>query len=164
MKLVALVLTLALPGAAAAQSTFKLCVPVPAQPGGVAGCQDVNANFPLPITGGTGGGGGGGTASIKTNPGPQLQMTLDAKTVATGGAPTTVIAAGNRTGGGFLTNPGPGALCINEIGAASGTTSFGDTTCIVSGQPYYVSAGAGAVSATAADSGHPISGYGLKNP
>jgi hypothetical protein len=92
------------------------------------------------------------------------EVTLDVKTVTTGGVAVTAIASGHRTEGGWIQNP-PSAtvnLCINTIGAASGTTSSGDTTCVVPGQTYVVSAGPGAVSVISSDSAHPFSGYGYQ--
>jgi hypothetical protein len=116
----------------------------------------------VPATGAAGG--TPGTGSIQTSPAPRTIVTLDVKTVTTGGAAVTAIAAGNRTGGGFLQNP-PSAtinLCVNEIGVASGTTSNGDTTCIIPGQGYVVTPAAGAVSVVTSDAAHPFSGYGLR--
>lgn len=99
-----------------------------------------------------------------TTPGQRTLVTLDVKTVTTGATPVNAIAAGHRTAGGFLTNPAGAtvALCINEIGTASGTTSSGDTTCIVPGQTYGVAPASGAVSVVSSDSSHPFSGYGLQ--
>lgn len=74
-------------------------------------------------------------AATVTVPGTLNQVTLDIKTVTAGGTAVTAIAAGNRTAGGWLQNP-PSAtinLRINELGTAVGTTSAGDTTCIVPG-------------------------------
>jgi hypothetical protein len=105
---------------------------------------------------------GGGGTGVTTTPGARTLVTLDFKTVTTGGTAVTAIAAGNRTAGGFLQNPGAVALCINEIGTATGATSSGDTTCIQQNQSYYITAAAGAVSVISSDSAHPFSGYGLK--
>lgn len=102
-----------------------------------------------------------GTAT--TTPGQRTLVTLDIKTVTTGGTAVTAISAGHRTAGGLLCNP-IGAtinLGVNEIGAASGTTSSGDTTFVVPGQCYTVSPAATAVSVITSDSTHPFSGYGL---
>lgn len=101
--------------------------------------------------------------STSTNPGARTVVTLDVKTVTTGGTAVTAIAAGHRTAGGFLLNPVGAtiALCINEIGAASGTTSSGDTTCIQPGQSYTVAPASTAVSVVSSDSAHPFSGEGL---
>jgi hypothetical protein len=107
---------------------------------------------------------GGALGTIATKPAALTIVTLDVKTVTTGAAAVTAIAAGNRAAGGWLQNP-PSAtvnLCINEIGAATGTTSSGDTTCIVPGAAYVVTPAAGAVSVVSSDSAHPFSGYGLK--
>ena len=154
---------------ALAQTTTKVCVPIPAQPGGVAGCQDVNATFPLPVTVGTGG--GGGNPISPTNPLPVTQVPrtnvlvpLDVATVTTGATAVTALVAGNRVAGGWLQNPSTATinLCVNEIATASGTTSAGSTTCILPGQSYVLTAAAGAVSVVSSDSAHPFSGYGLK--
>lgn len=101
---------------------------------------------------------------VVTTPGQRTQVTLDAKTVTTGGTAVTAIAIGHRTAGGFLQNPAGAtvALCINEIGIATGTTSSGDTTCIPPGTPYNVAPAAGAVSVISSDSSHPFSGYGMQ--
>ena len=48
----------------------------------------------------------------------------------------------------------------NEIGTASGTSSAGNTTCIVPGQTYVLAASPNAVSVISSDSAHPFSGYG----
>lgn len=103
-------------------------------------------------------------AATLTVPGVITIVTLDIKTVTTGGTAVIAIASGNRTAGGFLQNPkGASAdLCINEVGTASGTTSSGDTTCIAAGNSYNVAPGIGPVSVISSDSSHPFSGYGLK--
>jgi hypothetical protein len=89
-------------------------------------------------------------------------VTLDVKTVTTGGAAVTAIANGHRTAGGFIQNPtGAVALCINEIGTATGATSSGDTTCIAGGATYTVAPAIGPVSVISSDSSHPFSGYGF---
>lgn len=107
---------------------------------------------------------GGTPIPTTTTPGQRTLVTLDVKTVTTGGTAVNAINAGHRTAGGFLTNPigATVALCINEIGAATGTTSSGDTTCITPGQSYGVAPAAGAVSVVSSDSSHPFSGYGLQ--
>ena len=104
------------------------------------------------------------TGTVTTNPGQRTFVTLDVKTVTTGGTAVTAISAGHRTAGGFLQNPVGAtiALCINEIGTASGTTSSGDTTCIAPGQSYIVAPASTAVSVITSDSTHPFSGYGLQ--
>lgn len=101
---------------------------------------------------------------VPTKEGQRTIVTLAIKTVTTGGTAVNAIAAGGRTAGGFLSNP-KGAtidLCINEIGTATGTTSSGDTTCIIPGQSYTVSPASTAVSVISSDSSHPFSGYGLQ--
>jgi len=107
--------------------------------------------------------GGPGTGGTLVTPAPKTIVTLDAKSVVTGGTAVTALVAGNRTAGGFVQNP-PNAtsnLCVNEIGAA-GTASSGDTVCVVPGQGYVITASAGAVTINAADTGHAYAGYGLK--
>ncbi len=108
--------------------------------------------------------GGSSSSPSFIKPAPLTVVTLDVKTVTTGGTPVTAIAATHRTAGGILCNP-QGAtinMGINEIGTAAGTTSSGDTTFIVPGQCYNVSPAAGAVSVITSDSAHPFSGYGLQ--
>lgn len=109
---------------------------------------------------------GTGTFAVQstTTPGQRTLVTLDVKTVTTGGTAVNAISAGHRTAGGFLQNPigATIALCINEIGTASGTTSSGDTTCIQPGQSYTVAPASTAVSVVTSDSAHPYSGYGIQ--
>jgi hypothetical protein len=107
---------------------------------------------------------GASTASIgNVGPAPRTIVPLDVATVTTGGTAVTTLTAGHRTAGGFLQNPVGAtiALCINEQGTASGTTSSGTTTCIQPGQSYVLTPAAGAVSVVTSDSAHPFSGYGL---
>lgn len=109
---------------------------------------------------------GTGTQRITANTNPDLRtlVTLDVKTVTTGGTAVNAISATHRTAGGWLQNP-KGAtidLCINEVGTATGTTSSGDTTCIIPGASYNVTPGSGAVSVITSDSSHPFSGYGIQ--
>lgn len=97
------------------------------------------------------------------SPAQRTLVTLDVKTVTTGGTAVNALSAGHKTAGGFLSNP-KGAtidLCINEIGTATGTTSSGDTTCIVPGASYKLAPASTAVSVVTSDSSHPFSGYGL---
>ena len=100
--------------------------------------------------------------SVYTVPGPLTLVPLDVAIVTTGGTAVTALAAGHRNKGGWLHNPGSATinLCINEIGAASGTTSAGSLTCIVPGQTYTLSASPNAVSVVSSDSAHPFSGLG----
>ena len=100
--------------------------------------------------------------SVYTVSGPLALVPLDVATVTTGGAAVTALTAGHRNKGGWLHNPVVATinLCINEIGAASGTTSAGNTTCIVPGQTYRLAASPNAVSVISSDSAHPFSGYG----
>jgi hypothetical protein len=90
-------------------------------------------------------------------------VTLDVKTVTTGGTAVTALTAGHRNNGGWILNPASAtvALCINELGTASGTTSSGDTTCIAPGQTYNLLPSGKAVSVVSSDSAHPFSGYGF---
>lgn len=89
-------------------------------------------------------------------------MPLDIATVTTGGTAVTALAAGHRNAGGWVYNPPTATvnLCINEIGTASGTTSAGNTTCVVPGQTYMLTPSSNAVSVISSDSAHPFSGYG----
>jgi hypothetical protein len=116
--------------------------------GGVVSIQGVASGTTIPTT---------------TSPGARTIVALDISTVTTGGTAVTALNAGHRTAGGFLTNP-KGAtidLCINEQGAASGTTSSGALTCIPPGGNYNLVPAAGAVSVITSDSSHPFSGEGL---
>ena len=89
-------------------------------------------------------------------------LSLDVATVTTGGTAVTAIAAGHRSSGGWIQNPNVATvnLCINEKGTATGTTSAGDTICIVPGQVYLLAASGNAVSVVSSDSAHPFAGYG----
>lgn len=90
---------------------------------------------------------------------------LDVATVTTGGSAVTALTAGHRSAGGWIYNPPTATvnLCINEVGTASGTTSAGNTTCIVPGQTYVLTASSNSpVSVVSSDSAHPFSGYGLQ--
>lgn len=102
-------------------------------------------------------------STIGTKPVALTIIPLDVATVTTGGTAVTALTAGHRSAGGFLQNPVGAtiALCINEQGAASGTTSAGATTCIQPGQTYTLAPNAGAVSVITSDSAHPFSGEGL---
>ena len=107
---------------------------------------------------------GGGSTAVTTTPGQRTLVPLDISTVTTGGTAVTALNVGHRTAGGWLLNP-IGAtvnLCINEQGTASGTTSSGNTTCILPGQAYTLAPAAGAVSVITSDSSHPFSGMGLQ--
>ena len=100
--------------------------------------------------------------SVYTVPGPLTLVPLDVATVTTGGVAVTALAAGHRNKGGWLHNPGSATinLCINEIGAAVGTSSAGSLTCIVPGQTYTLAASPLGVSVISSDSAHPFSGMG----
>lgn len=147
-------------GAAANQSSLNGCIYLTSPPTLTSGQQvgvqcDVNGNVKTTST--------GGSSAITTTPGQRTIVPLDISTVTTGGTAVTALNAGHRTAGGFLFNP-IGAtinLCINEQGAASGTTSAGALTCIIPGQAYLLAPAAGAVSVITSDSSHPFSGYGM---
>ncbi len=101
-------------------------------------------------------------AATVTVPGSLNLIPLDVSTVTTGGTAVTALAAGHRTAGGWLQNPSgaSAALCINEMGTASGTTSSGSTTCIAAGQSYTLAPSNKPVSVISSDSAHPFSGMG----
>ena len=102
--------------------------------------------------------------SVTTSPGQRTLVPLDIASVTTGGSAVTALAAGHSTAGGFIYNPTVAtvALCINQIGTASGVTSAGNTTCIQPGQPYNIVPSANAVSVISSDSTHAFSGMGLQ--
>ena len=116
-----------------------------------------NSNTPLAVS--VSGSGG----NVTTTPGQRTIVPLDISTVTTGGVAVTALNAGHRTAGGFLLNPigATIALCINEQGTASGTTSAGALTCVQPGQSYTLTPASTAVSVITSDSSHPFSGYGL---
>jgi hypothetical protein len=101
-----------------------------------------------------------GTLTVK--PGAKTIVTLDVKTVTTGGTAVTALTSGHRTAGGWIKNPESATvnLGINEIGTASGTTSNGDTTFIEPGVTYVLAESSSAVSVISSDSAHPFSGQG----
>jgi hypothetical protein len=105
---------------------------------------------------------GAWAANTPVYPGPRVVFPLDISIVTTGAVAVTAIAQGHRTAGGWLFNPAEATvnLCINERGPASGTASQGDLTCIVPGQTFLVTPGAGPVSVVTSDSAHPFSGAG----
>lgn len=151
----------AIGGTAANQSSLSGCIYNSSAPtlttGQQAGFQcDINGNVKTTS-------GGGGSTAVTTTPAQRTIVPLDVATVTTGGTAVTALAVGHRTAGGFLYNPIGASinLCINEQGAASGTTSAGPLTCIQPGQTYTLSPAAGAVSVVTSDSAHPFSGYGL---
>ena len=103
-------------------------------------------------------------AATVTTVGPQTINPLDVSTVTTGGTAVQALGPGEHAAGGFIQNP-PGAavnLCINEAGAAAGTTSNGSTVCIAAGVIYQLSASIGPVSVVSSDSAHAFAGYGLR--
>ncbi len=106
-----------------------------------------------------------GSAQAQTG-GITVLLPLDVSTVTTGGTAVTALAAGHRVKGGWLQNPNAATvnLCINELGTASGTTSSGNTTCIVPGQTYLLAPSGNAVSVVSSDSAHGFSGYGWMPP
>lgn len=101
-------------------------------------------------------------AALTTKPASLTLVSLDLKTVTTGGTAVTALSAGHRSAGGWIKNPESATvnLGINEIGTASGTTSNGDTTFIVPGDVYVLAPSGNAVSVISADSSHPFSGMG----
>lgn len=99
---------------------------------------------------------------VTVSPGNVTLVPLDVSTVTTGGTAVTALSAGHRSAGGWLQNP-PSAtvnLCINEIGTASGTTSAGNTTCIVPGQTYVLAPSGNGVSVISSDNSHAFAGQG----
>lgn len=106
-------------------------------------------------------GAGGGSSTV--TPGTLTLVPLDASSVVTGGTAVTALTAGHRNKGGWLQNPAgaAAALCINESGTASGTTSSGATTCIQAGQSYTLAPSGNAVSVISSDSSHAFSGQGF---
>lgn len=106
----------------------------------------------------------GSTVGSTVAPSPTTIVTLDVKTVTTGGSAVAALAAGNRTAGGWLQNPSTATqpLCINEIGTASGTSSNGDTYCITPGNTTVLTGSANGVSVVSSDNNHPFAGYGYK--
>ena len=104
------------------------------------------------------------TNPMPTKPGEITLVPLDVAIVTTGGTAVTALISGHRTAGGWISNPVTATqnLGINEIGTASGTTSSGNTTFIVPGQTYTLSASTNAVSVISSDSSHAFSGYGFQ--
>jgi hypothetical protein len=102
------------------------------------------------------------SANVESVPGQTTPIPLDVAVVTTGGTAVQAVNPGNRLRGGWLQNPigATAALCVNEIGVASGTTSNGNTTCIAAGQSYAFTPGSGAVSVISSDSNHVFSGIG----
>lgn len=102
------------------------------------------------------------TNPMPSKPGQLTLVPLDVATVTTGGTAVTALLAGNRTAGGWISNPITATvnLGINEIGTAAGTTSAGNTTFITPGQTYTLAPSGNAVSVISSDSAHPFSGYG----
>lgn len=125
--------------------------------GSTQGSMDQNGNICTSSAGGT-------ASAVTTTPAQRTIVTLDVKTVTTGGTAVTAIAAGNRTAGGFISNPPTATvnLGVNELGVAAGTTTSGDTIFIVPGQSYVLTPSANAVSVISSDSAHPYGGYGLR--
>jgi hypothetical protein len=137
--------------------------------GALMGIADQNGNQfssanPLPVTTTPGSGSQPVTGTVTTNPGVRTIIALDVNTVTTGGTAVTALATGHRTAGGWIYNPSTATvnLCISEIGAASGTTSQGNLTCIPPDRTYQLSPSTNAVSVVSSDALHPFSGYGLQ--
>lgn len=97
-------------------------------------------------------------------PGTLTINPLDVATVTTGGTAVTALTAGHRTAGGWLYNPSTATinLCINEAGAASGTTTAGSLICIPPDRTYNLTPSANAVSVVSSDSAHPFGGFGYQ--
>ena len=86
---------------------------------------------------------------------------LDVATVTTGGTAVTAVAHYHRLKGGWIQNPSTAAtpLCINEMDAATATTTpGGNVTCIVPGQTYLLAPTGNSVSVVSSDSNHAFSG------
>jgi hypothetical protein len=103
-------------------------------------------------------------ADTVTVPGSIVLNPLDVAIVTTGATAVTAINPGHRARGGWIYNPSSAttALCINEVGAATGTVSSGSITCVAPGQSYTLAALANSVSVIASDSAHAFSGYGMQ--
>ncbi len=172
----ALWLALLLPGLALAQPTPGPGIPTATGTLGGVGSYCWNGSAVVMCATGAGSTGGSTTiaaalpagtnsiGAVSTNPGARTLVTLDVKTVTTGAVAVTALTAGHRTAGGWIYNPSVATinLCINEIGTATGTTSSGDTTCILPGVTYTLQPASTAVSVISSDSAHPFSGMGLQ--
>ncbi len=147
---------LAWPGLAWAQTGVVVNY---ANPGGPSNYVTVSPANPLPVSGTS-----TVSGSVTVNPGQRTLVALDVASVTTGGSAVNALAAGHATAGGFIYNPTGAtvALCINQIGVASGTSSAGNTTCIQPGQTYNIVPSANAVSVISSDSTHAFSGMGLQ--
>jgi hypothetical protein len=102
-------------------------------------------------------------AATVTVPGTLQIVPLDISIVTTGGTAVQALAPGPRTVGGWIQNPpAPNAvnLCIAETAVAAGTTSAGNTTCILPGQSYVLTPSPSPVSVISSDSAHAFSGQG----
>lgn len=130
----------------------------------IAGSAPGTAGTPSPNVVSIQGVSGGTAVPTSSSPSTRTLVTLNIKTVTTGGTAVVALLAGQRSAGGWIQNP-PSAtinLCINEIGTATGTTSSGDTTCITPGTTYQLAASGNAASVISSDSSHPFSGIGLQ--
>lgn len=112
----------------------------------------VDESNPLPVT------------VAGTTPGSRTIVPLDVATVTTGGTAVTALAAGHRSAGGWLYNPATATvnLCINEVAAASGTTTASSLICIPPDRTYNLTPSANAVSVVSSDSAHPFGGMGYQ--
>jgi hypothetical protein len=145
-------------GAASAQSSVGVYCQSGTTSTGAIIWSPASSSNPCPVTVT-----GSPSSPVPVVPGTLTLVPLDISTVTTGGTAVTALNAAHRAKGGWLQNP-PSAtinLCINEQGTASGTTSSGNTTCIVPGQAYALAANGGAVSVVSSDSSHPFSGMGF---
>lgn len=95
-----------------------------------------------------------------TEPGSLNVITLDIKTVTTGGTAVAALNPGNAARGGYLVTSNAAGICINLVGVA-GTVTTGDTICVAANQPYYLPPMIGSVSVNSTASSVAISGYGL---
>lgn len=99
-------------------------------------------------------------AATVTEPGSLNVITLDVKTVTTGGTAVNALNPGNAARGGVLVTSNAAGICINLVGTA-GTATTGDTVCVAANQPYYVPPMIGSVSVNSSGSAVAIAGYGL---
>lgn len=137
-------------------SLVLLVLATPSHAATVIACQDINgSDYPVSPQ---------YPCATTTTPGTRTLVALDVASVTTGGTAVTALTAGHRTAGGFIQNPSTATinLCINELAAASGTTTAGSLVCIIPGQTYNLSPATTAVSVVSSDSTHAFGGYGLQ--
>lgn len=106
---------------------------------------------------------GGGTSNptTQTIPSSITQVPLDASSIVTGGTAVTALTAGHAVHGGWIYNPESATekLCISQSGTA-GSSSGGNTACILPGGMFQLVPSAAAVSVNAATTGHSFAGMG----